>query len=293
MPPNQRDTSGGGDESVLDLEPEMKADRSRQLALPFAADGAPPPQGSRRAVRRESPGRRVRVDEFGRPVDEERLEEALLGLLPSGKALSLKLTDNRYSMVAVRRAPRGYNVRIHRMFAEVDPRLLRAIARYVVHNDRRASIQLGDYIEKNKHIIRHQPCRPRKLALRTAGQHHDLRTIYDRLNAEYFAGGLSATITWGPNLDRRRRRRSIKMGSFSVEDRIIRIHPALDQPDVPAYFVEWIVFHEMLHGKHEVLRIGGRRCFHTPAFLAEERTYSEYERASAWEKRNIDRLLGT
>ena len=82
------------------------------------------------------------------------------------------------------------------------------------------------------------------------------------------------------------------MGSFSVEDRIIRIHPTLDQPGVPPYFVAWIVFHEMLHGKHEVTRVGGRRCFHTREFMAEEKTFAHYERAYAWEKRNIDRLLG-
>jgi predicted metal-dependent hydrolase len=81
------------------------------------------------------------------------------------------------------------------------------------------------------------------------------------------------------------------MGSFAVEDRIIRIHPALDQPGVPSYFVAWIVFHEMLHGKHEVRRKDGRRRFHTKEFLEEERTFSDYERAHAWEKANLDKLL--
>jgi len=115
--------------------------------------------------------------------------------------------------------------------------------------------------------------------------------IFDELNAEYFGGHMDARITWGPSVSRRRRRRSIKMGSFSVEDRVIRIHPALDQAAVPRYFVAWIVFHEMLHGKHEVRRENGRRRFHSAAFLAEERTFPEYERACAWEKANLDRLL--
>ena len=74
------------------------------------------------------------------------------------------------------------------------------------------------------------------------------------------------------------------MGSFAVEDRVIRIHPALDQACVPDYFVAWIVFHEMLHGKHEVKRENGRRRFHTPEFLEEERQFPDYDRACAWEK---------
>jgi len=121
--------------------------------------------------------------------------------------------------------------------------------------------------------------------------YHDLQAIFDQLNALHFAGGLEARITWGPVTSRGRRRRSIKMGSFAVEDRIIRIHPALDQDCVPDYFVAWIVYHEMLHGKHEVKRENGRRRFHSAEFLAEERQFPQYERACAWEKQNLDRLL--
>jgi predicted metal-dependent hydrolase len=236
--------------------------------------------------------RRASLRRPDRSEDEERLERALMGHLPAGKELTLRLTDNRYSMVAVRRSPVGYRVRIHRMFAGVEPKVVRALARYVVHNDQRASTALGAYIEQNKHIIKQQPRRPRRVTLRTAGRVYDLQDIFDRLNREYFAGSMSARITWGPSIRRRGPRTSIKMGSFSVEDRIIRIHPSLDQGMVPAYFVSWIVFHEMLHGKHEVTRVGGRRCFHTRAFQAEERTFAEHERACAWEKANIDRLLG-
>jgi hypothetical protein len=260
--------------------------------------GKPEPDGkragprSRSELRREAAARRVRISAGDRPTEEVRLEHALAAYLPSGKTLSLTLTDNRYSMVAVRRAPIGYRVRIHRMFAGVHHRIVRALARYVVHNDRRASSVLGEYIERNKHIIRMQPRRPRQVTIRTSGRHHDLREIFDQLNVLYFDGRMDARITWGPSVSRRRRRRSIKMGSFSVEDRVIRIHPALDQVAVPGYFVAWIVFHEMLHGKHEVTRVGGRRCFHTKEFLADERTFQHYQRAFAWEKRNIDRLLG-
>ena len=47
----------------------------------------------------------------------------------------------------------------------------------------------------------------------------------------------------------------------------------------------------MLHGKHEVLRKDCRRRFHTPEFLEEERTFTDYQRACAWEKANLDKLL--
>ena len=226
------------------------------------------------------------------PADEaDRVAVALALYLPPGKTLELALTNNHYSMISVRRKSDGYRLRLHRMFVDAEARVVRALARYVVHNDRRASTLLGEYIEEHQHIIRQQERRPRHLTVRTAGRHHDLQAIFDRLNGERFGGALDARITWGPVASQRQRRRSIKMGSFAVEDRVIRIHPALDQACVPDYFVAWIIFHEMLHGKHEVKRENGRRRFHTPEFLAEERQFPDYDRACAWEKANLDRLL--
>src|SRR5262249_52884673 len=151
--------------------------------------------------------------------------------LPPGKELDLALTNNHYSMISVRRRPDGYRLRMHRMFIGADARVFRALARYVVHNDRRASQMLGEYIERHQHIIKQQARRPRNVALRTAGRHHDLQAIFDHLNRDRFAGRLDARITWGPLARLGSRRRSIKMGSFAVEDRIIRIHPALDRAD--------------------------------------------------------------
>jgi hypothetical protein len=285
-----------------------------QLSLPFAGKAQGKPPGNRRPPARSLDSdmdaatapttttqsrREYRPPEAARQVrlartleDETDSVAAALALyLPPGKTLELRLTNNHYSMISVRRKQDGYRLRLHRMFVAAGPRIVRALARYVVHNDRRASTLLGEYIEENQHIIRQQVRMPRKLQLRTAGRHHDLQAIFDRLNGERFDGKLDARITWGPVASRRRRRRSIKMGSFAVEDRVIRIHPALDQSGVPEYFVAWIVFHEMLHGKHEVLRKDGRRRFHTPEFLAEERTFADYQRACVWEKANLDKLL--
>src|SRR3569833_1508677 len=74
--------------------------------------------------------------------------------------------------------------------------------------------------------------------------------------------------------------------------RIFRVHPILDHDDAPALFIRWIVFHEMLHGRHDIVRKGRRRIFHSPAFIADEQSYPDFARATAWEKANLDRLLG-
>lgn len=288
-----RTPSGNGQEDVH----EAGQDDDDQLAFGFAAGRRLPParvelpERSQRQLRPEVPGRDLRVAVVARPLDEVQLEHAVGGYLPPGKSLSLCLTDNRYTIISVQRRRDGYRVRAHRMFAGLEPRLVRALARYVVHNDQRASKLLGEFIDRNQSQIASGPTRERRPALRTQGRHHDLSDIYDRLNRDYFGGVHGARISWG-TARRSAQRRSIKVGSFSVEDRLIRVHPLLDHESVPGYFLDWIVFHEMLHGKHAILKVGGRRCFHPPEFAEEERRFPDYDRARLWERTHLDKLLG-
>jgi hypothetical protein len=280
--------------SLFLTSPGLGRDTGAQ-APPVEVDAAPDldaPVASRRAIRPDAAPRQARlptVDDF--VVHERGMRAALSVYLPPGKGMDLHLTNNHYSMISVRRKPDGYRLRLHRMFIGAQPRIVRALARYVVHNDRRASQVLGDYIDGHQHVIRKEPRKPRQINLRAAGRHHDLQVLFDRLNTEWFASSLSARITWGP-VAGHRARRSIKMGSFAVEDKIIRIHPILDQADVPEFFVAWIVFHEMLHGKHDIVRKGRRRIFHSRAFIDDERSYPDHQRATDWERANLDRLLG-
>ena len=133
-----------------------------------------------------------------------------------------------------------------------------------------------------------------RLRMEPRGQHHDLETLYHELNASYFRGQICARITWAKRKrcgTPPRHHKSLRMGSYSVEDQLIRIHPTLDRPDVPRFYVAWIIYHEMLHQKHQIPLVAGRRCFHPPAFLAEERLFDEYERARRFEQQNLHRLL--
>jgi predicted metal-dependent hydrolase len=224
------------------------------------------------------------------------LEHRIRAHLERG-SVSVTLTDNRYTMISVRRVPRGsarerhYDVRLHHMFAEADPSVTRALARYIADNDRDASRALGDFIDSNQTRVRGRARRTPTQVIVTTGDHHDLRSIFDDLNERYFEGKIDAVITWGPRIGRPRRRNSIKMGSYSVEDRLIRIHRSLDRAFVPRFFVEWIVFHEMLHQVHDIKVKNGRREFHSKAFLADERTFERYHEARAWERRHLDEIL--
>jgi hypothetical protein len=223
---------------------------------------------------------------------QQSLERRIRAHLPRGE-VRVTLTDNRYTMISVRRLKREqrYDVRLHLMFADADPVIVRALGRYIADNDREASHVLGDFIDNNNDYVRGRSRRSPQQVILTAGEHHDLRAIFDRLNARYFDNKIDAAITWGARTGRVRRRTSIKMGSYAVEDRLIRIHRSLDRAFVPGFFVEWIVFHEMLHQVHDILVKNGRREFHSKEFLADEMRFEHYDEARLWERAHLDQLL--
>lgn len=222
----------------------------------------------------------------------QQLEKRLA--LVVGDRLMLSVTDNRRTMISSSRRAGTLRLRLHHMFLDADPFTLAALGRYLRDGDRHASTVLGGFIESRRQHIAPPPRAPR--LLRTKGAHHDLGLLFEELNKRCFQGLVDAAVTWGrraPPSGRRRRRQSIKLGTYCAEEKLVRVHPALDQAFVPRFFVEYILFHEMLHHVMPMPVTNGRRQFHTPEFRARERSFAEYERAVRWEKRFVHRLLNS
>src|SRR5436190_13229909 len=132
----------------------------------------------------------------------------------------------------------------------------------------------------------------RHLNLQHEGRYFDLRANFDRLNERYFGGKLRGyKVMWGRKRKRRPKEYFV-FGTIQEEDRVIRINPALDQPFVPAWFLRYILYHEMLHAvvPDEVLSQGRRRV-HTEEFNRRERKFPGYRRARRWEEENLSRFL--
>ena len=132
----------------------------------------------------------------------------------------------------------------------------------------------------------------RQLLLEHEGRYFNLREIFSKLNRGYFRGALRGyRIVWG----RKRKQRPstyFVFGTIQEADRVIRIHPLLDAPFVPAWFLEYVVYHEMLHAVvPDEYAASGRRRVHTEAFLKKEMQYPHYRKARAWEKDNLARFL--
>jgi hypothetical protein len=122
------------------------------------------------------------------------------------------------------------------------------------------------------------------------GRHHDLDAILADLRVRYFPDCVEVTIRWG-RWSGRARPHSIRFGAYLPASQSIRIHPALDQVFVPRYFVEFIVYHELLHHVIPPVRVNGRYQIHSPAFRQREREFPAYAEAMAWRQQSLRRLL--
>jgi hypothetical protein len=225
------------------------------------------------------------VHEGVRQALERRLSVA------NGKPVILSVTDNVRQMISHTLTSGILQIRLHHMFLDAPAPVQDALIRYVVEGERADSQLVGRYIEEHGYRIR--ASRPVERPLRTQGAAHDLYAIFHTVNEKYFSGAVDALITWG---QRRKAtgtgpRRSIKLGSYSATERLIRVHPVLDRAWVPRYFVSYIIYHEMLHHVIPQSQGNGRRMLHPPVFKAREQLFRDFDRSLAWERAHISRLL--
>jgi len=117
--------------------------------------------------------------------------------------------------------------------------------------------------------------RARRHALAPAGNFFDLAPMFAALNREYFAGSLPM-----PQLGWSARPWRTLLGLFDPALNQIVLSSRLDGENIPAFAVEYVLFHEMLHMKHPIRRARCGLQSHSPQFRAEEKRYRHY--AQAW-----------
>lgn len=217
--------------------------------------------------------------------DVQRLHQELSARIGG---VDLILTDNRRRMVSVKKKKKRYRMRLHHMFVGCDGETCAALAELAggsgeVADPRRI---IKQYIAENRDEISFD-IDPEDLESR--GDFHDLQTLLDKwrdwLDDEILD---DVVITWGRY---GKGQRSIRFGSFDFDRKLIRIHPALDKEWVPPFFVEFIVYHELLHALFPPVKKSSQRVVHTPEFRRREEQFPRYDEAIAWERKNLSRFM--
>jgi predicted metal-dependent hydrolase len=205
-----------------------------------------------------------------------------------GEPLDLVGTNNRRTLLSWRRGINGLlQLRIHRQFSRAEEPTLHAVAEYILTGDSHSAGEITNFA-RELGLIGRPSGRPRFGA--PLGLAHDLRSYLDEQNREHFDGQFKGRIGWSRR-NRQRHRRTIRLGSWSPRNRLIRIHPALDDKHVPDYVLRFVVFHEMLHAIVGANAQGTRTVYHTRDFRRREQEHPDHDRAEKWIADNLEALL--
>jgi len=111
----------------------------------------------------------------------------------------------------------------------------------------------------------------------TRGAYHDLIESFDRVNEKYFAGQMERPrLTWSRSFTGR------KFGHYDHVRNWVMVSSTLDSAAVPAFVVDYLMFHELLHKKYGIRWVNNRGHAHTREFYDEEHTFERYQEAEDW-----------
>lgn len=120
----------------------------------------------------------------------------------------------------------------------------------------------------------------------TRGRYYDLEKVFTACNQRNFGGKMARpkVIHWSPRVNHS------TMGSYNINEDILMINRGLDRPDVPAYVLDFVMYHELLHKALGIKTSGARKMAHTKEFRELEQSHPDYERAQSFIQKNAKRL---
>ena len=226
-----------------------------------------------------------------RPGLVELFQEIYRELRPAASIPDLKVEFFPFANVnnTIRLRDGRLLVRLSDLLEGAPDSVLRAIAHILLAKMYRKPIDRVQAARYRKYVASHdiarqvhlvRQIRGRKRLGSARGHFYDLDTIFEGLNARFFHGLLARPqMSWSQTKTRR------ILGHYDPAHNAIIISTIFDHPGLPAYVLEYIVYHEMLHLKHPVRLRGSRRCVHSAEFQAEEKLFPHMAEANAFLKR--------
>lgn len=188
--------------------------------------------------------------------------------------------ENKTVYITVIKEPRKVLVRLHRLFYDAPTPVLEALLRYASGRDRQAKAVIRQMA--HLHFSKERGARKE---LKSRGNTYDLQAIFQ--GVQKWIPVTDVAIGWSERKGRGKFH-SITFGAYDCHARQIRINPILDDPEVPLYFLEYIVYHEVLHALcPSKMDQEGRCSVHTREFREKERQFFKYKEAKEWEKQSL------
>ncbi len=214
--------------------------------------------------------------------------ERWVGLVAGRRSARVVVTENRTVLASIAGPPEAPRLRVHRVLAEAPEPVAEALALLYLGHPRREArralhAQVRGYLRSRERELP-TPSGPR--LDRPHGEIHDLAAALRRVNERFFGGRLVVEVGWTRKPGRRTLSRWYEVpGAVSR----IGVNRLLDNEDVPARVIEYLLYHE---GLHETLRDrlrAGKRVYHHAEFRRRERLFEGWREAG----REAERLLAS
>ena len=225
------------------------------------------------------------VEEFA--AAEETLRAVIDRQRPGlGSRVKIQFTNNSCTMVSKYERAGITHLRVHHLFRKAPRSLLRDLVRFCFlrvtrKTSRRVRADLMDFLEQYREETLAPYPKSRKLP--PNGQCYDLSTLLQKVRFEYFRD-----LQTEPEIAWTRQTHKALMGKWVLTPNghrnLILINRLLDDPRVPKFYVEFVIFHELLHELMPMSRECGRWVHHPPKFQRRERKHPDFRAAQRWEE---------
>ena len=215
-------------------------------------------------------------------MEKERFINRLKEFLPYN--CNIKVVNRKSRLVSVKKKLFSTEVNIHSIFLKSDDSIISDIIEFVLNRNKdrvkESKERIAAFFEKNY--------TSKSTTLNINYKYHDINSIVNDIITElkiiYKEVDFDKLkITWGKNS--RRRRVSIRFGSYDKKRNLVRIHPVLDNPDVPEYFIKSVIYHEIAH--FISYELSEKNSPHGKTFYSIlKRIDPDFEKSKMWEKNN-------
>jgi hypothetical protein len=171
-------------------------------------------------------------------------------------------------------------IEAHQGFVGAPPAVIQAMLRIALGGKGKAVLsRVKDYAHSQAFLSISSALEGEYLSApaRTQGGHFNLQQVFERVNQAYFQGQMDQpNLTWNKTLTHR------KFGHYQANTDTVMLSISLDKSSTPAYVIEFVMYHELLHKQLGVVTNRGRRYAHTKAFREAEARFPQQEQAQAY-----------
>ncbi len=206
------------------------------------------------------------------------------------RSLKAQIELDRFSKKIFLRASDGFAAAPRDVLVGMAVSLLSRVLRRKIENAYTSAY--GEFMKRKSTFDLNKSIRLRRAIRRKnsgEGAHFDLNALLLKVASEheiFFPEGVPS-IAWSRNKSRRR------LGFYDEALNQVVLTRLFDSPKVPQFVVEYVVFHELLHAKHEAKYERGktRQCrVHHGEFKRDEKSFPKYAEAEEWLENNLRHL---